>query len=178
MAKGGWIKLYRNLMDNPLWQDNLMLKAWIDLLLRASHKDSKFLFRKKFIVVSKGQMITSQRKLAESWMCCKDTVKTILDKFKDERMITYEADSEKTLITIVNYNIYQDNKSENTDSDSDSYQVSYSDAFQTQGRHEVDSESPHSRRYKNDYKNDINNAQEKKNSASGGRSIFGGEWEE
>ena len=127
---GGWIKVYRDLQYHPIWQDNLMFKAWMDLLLRVNHQENKILFKKDFVTVKKGQTITSLRKLAASWLCHKDTVKRILGKLQEEDMITFECDNEKTLINVVNYELYQGEENGKTDSDQDSHTDSIKDSDQ------------------------------------------------
>lgn len=106
MAKG-WIKTYRDITDHWVYQDNLRFKAWMDLLLRANHKGKRIRFNKGFIDIKKGQTITSLQKLADSWLCSRNTVSTILKEFESDGMIEVNSSKHGTLITIVKYSDFQ-----------------------------------------------------------------------
>ena len=90
-----------------------MASAWIDLLLLANHKDKETIFDKKPILVKRGQRITSVRELSARWGWGKDKTLRFLRLLESEKMIVKESDSRKTLLTIVNYGIYQDCENEN-----------------------------------------------------------------
>lgn len=118
----GWIKLYRQIQDCDIWDDDEQepfdkRSAWIDLLLLANHKDKQTVFDMKPFVVKRGQRITSIRKLGERWHWSRDRVSRYLKLLESLGMIIKESDSRKTLLTIVNYEVYQDT----SDSDEDSY---------------------------------------------------------
>jgi DNA replication protein DnaD len=83
------------------------LKAWMHLLYTVNHSDKKILFDRELITVKRGQLITSQRKLADAWGCSVMTVRAILDLMCKDEMITVETDRKKTLLTVVNYDVYQ-----------------------------------------------------------------------
>lgn len=85
-------------------------QAWVDLLLLANHSDKKILFNGEFIIVERGQYLTSMVKLAEKWKWSRPTVTKFLNLLEKDKMITRSSDNSKTLITIENYGIYQDFK--------------------------------------------------------------------
>lgn len=105
----GWIKLYRQLQDCPIWYGERFSKgqAWVDLLMLANHSDKKIMFNGEFITVQRGQYMTSMVKLSEKWKWNRKTVSSFLKLLENDNMITKVADNTKTLITIVNYGIYQ-----------------------------------------------------------------------
>ena len=105
----GWIKLYRQLQDCPIWYGERFSKgqAWVDLLMLANHSDKKIMFNGEFITVQRGQYLTSMVKLSEKWKWNRKTVSSFLKLLENDNMITKVADNTKTLITIVNYGIYQ-----------------------------------------------------------------------
>lgn len=108
----GYIKIYRDIRHHIIWQGESFSRnaAWIDLLLRANHEDREIVFNGKKILVEKGSFITSQTKLAIAWGWGRTKVHEFLKLLQAENMITYNADKRKTIINIVNYGIYQDNK--------------------------------------------------------------------
>ena len=109
MAEKGWIKLYRQLQECPLWYDEKFTKgqAWVDLLLLANHRDKKILFNSEMITIKRGQYLTSMVKLSGKWKWNRKTVSSYLNMLEKEKMITKLSDNTKTLITIENYEMYQ-----------------------------------------------------------------------
>ena len=150
----GWIKTYRSITDHWVWQDNLRFKAWMDILLRANHKAKRVRFNKGFVDLKKGQTITSLQKLADSWLCCKDTVSNILKEFESDGMITVNSDNHRTLITVVKYGDFQGVS--DAESDAESYAESDAKSYA-----ESDAESTQTRMIKNDIRM-IKNDKEKR----------------
>lgn len=111
MAAKGWISLHRKIQECFLWVDDEPFdrrSAWIDLLLLANHEDKKMIFDGSVIVVGRGQRITSVRKLAERWHWGNQKTLKFLRMLEEEHMIKKESDKRRTLITIVNYGVYND----------------------------------------------------------------------
>ena len=130
--KNGWICLYRQLQDCFLWLSEEpfdVRSAWIDLLLCCNHHDKKIMFDGKPTIIGRGQYMTSIRKLAEKWKWSKDRVKRFLDVLENENMIHRDSDNRRTVLTIVNYRVFQDvcdtNKDTNKDADKDADKSQY-----------------------------------------------------
>lgn len=114
MSKKGYIKLHRSIQDNELWDDPEPFdrrSAWIDLLLMANHKDIEVYYDGKTLTVKRGDMLTSLRKLAVRWGWGKDKVERFMCFLESRHMLTRKRATQRatagTLITIVNYDIYQ-----------------------------------------------------------------------
>lgn len=106
----GWIKLHRKLQDCWIWQENEPFdkrSAWVDLLLSANHSDKKILFNGELIIVKRGQVLTSIRKLSAKWSWSVNRVYRYLRLLESDNMLIKESDNDKTLLTIVNYEVYQ-----------------------------------------------------------------------
>lgn len=73
----------------------------------ANHSDKKIMFNGEFMTVKRGQYLTSMIKLSEKWKWNRKTVSSFLKLLENDKMITKVTDNTKTLITIVNYSIYQ-----------------------------------------------------------------------
>ena len=111
MSEKGWIKTYRKIQDCWLWNEQEPFdkrSAWIDLLLTANHADAKMRFNGEFVTVYKGQIVTSIRNLASKWHWSYDKVGRFLKLLESDGMIKKESDNFRTLLTIENYGIYQD----------------------------------------------------------------------
>lgn len=106
----GWIKLYRQIQECDIWLDEEPFdrrSAWIDLLLLANHEDKNIIFDGHKITVQRGQYLTSVRKLSAKWKWGKNKTLSFLRLLEECEMIKRESDSRRTLITLVNYDIYQ-----------------------------------------------------------------------
>lgn len=112
----GWIKLHRKIQDCWIWFEKEPFdkrSAWIDLLLSANHSDQKLLFNGEFITVQRGQILTSIRKLSDKWKWSYDKTIRFLKLIENDGMIKKESNSYRTLISIENYEVYQDLQSPN-----------------------------------------------------------------
>jgi hypothetical protein len=108
--EGGWIKLYRKIIGNPLWTEKRVFskaEAWIDILLNINHVDKKTMIDSKIITVSKGQWITSEVKLSKRWDWSRNKVRRFLNALKIEKMLTANGTANYTTLTVVNYEFYQ-----------------------------------------------------------------------
>ena len=110
----GYIKVYRDIRDHWIWTDEeepfSRGQAWIDLIMMANHNDRDVLFNGRLIHVEKGCRITSLRRLSERWKWSIHKVSDFLNLLEKEGMISQVRDSKKTLITLINYGIYQSEK--------------------------------------------------------------------
>lgn len=80
--------------------------------MSANHSDNKMLFDGSLILIKRGQFITSIRKLSTKWKWSSTKVTAFLDTLENDQMIKRESDTKKTLISVINYGLYQDNTSE------------------------------------------------------------------
>lgn len=134
MSSKGWIKIHRKIMESAIWSDPLRLKAWMHILLSANHEDKDIFMNGTRITVKEGQFITSNRKLQVAWGCSKNTVQRILFQLQEMDMIRHETPSKRyTLLTVINYGVYQDKVHSNGHSDghSDEHSDGHSDEPQT-----------------------------------------------
>lgn len=160
----GWIKLYRQLQDCWIWLDKEPFdkrSAWVDLLLTANHSDKKILFNGELITVKRGQILTSVRKLSAKWKWSVNKVYRFLKLLESDEMLQKESDKDRTLLTIVNYSIFQcceytnGNSNGNTNGNSDEY------TSETPTETPTNTPTEHKQEYKED-KNEKNVKNEKK----------------
>ena len=160
----GWIKLYRQLQDCWIWLDKEPFdkrSAWVDLLLTANHSDKKILFNGELITVKRGQILTSVRKLSAKWKWSVNKVYRFLKLLESDEMLQKESDKDRTLLTIVNYSIFQcceytnGNSNGNTNGNSDEY------TSETPAETPTNTPTEHKQECK-EYKNDKNVKNEKK----------------
>lgn len=108
--KGGWIKLYRQLQENPLWKSNEPFNrrdAWIDLLLLANHEERVILVNGQKKVIGEGQHWTSFRVLANRWHWSYERVRRYFALLDELDMAHVSVTPSGSLVTIVNYGFFQ-----------------------------------------------------------------------
>ena len=106
----GWISLYRQIENNWVWKSNEPFdkrSAWISLLLKANHKDTKVVISNEVVEVKKGGFITSEVKLSEEWKWGRKKVRNFLKSLEDDRMLSKNSTTKYTGITIENWDLYQ-----------------------------------------------------------------------
>ena len=110
----GWISIHRKLQCHWVWEDKPFSRgqAWIDLLMLANHEDSKFLLGNQLVEAKRGEVITSELKLMARWGWSNTKVRSFLNLLEKDSMVIKKTDSKKSAITITNYCVWQDTKSE------------------------------------------------------------------
>ena len=105
----GWVSLHRQIQNHWVWEDKPFSKgqAWIDMLMLANHKDNKFLLGNELMHVKRGSFITSVRKLGERWEWSNKKIVSFLKLLQNDKMIAYESNTKRTLVTIEKYDFYQ-----------------------------------------------------------------------
>lgn len=109
MAHEGYIKLYRQLLDNDLWKDKPFTKgqAWVDLLLKANYADKTCKIKGKMITIKRGQLLRSADQLASDWGWSRGKVMRFLRELERTGNSTANGTAYGTLITIENYETFQ-----------------------------------------------------------------------
>lgn len=100
----GWIKLHRKFLEWEWFTDANTFRLFLYLLLKANHEEQKW----KGHRVKQGQLITGLFTLSEDLGMGVQSIRTSLIKLKSTNEITIKSNSKYSLITILNWNKYQD----------------------------------------------------------------------
>ena len=109
----GWIKLHRRLIKHWIWKNDKYLKAWIYCLFRANHDSTKILIGSSLVELMPGEFITSRGNFANDTGMTERGVRTFLELLETDKMIVRKTTSKMTMITICNYELYQDKRPAN-----------------------------------------------------------------
>ncbi|GIN93362.1 DNA replication protein DnaD [Siminovitchia terrae] len=115
----GWIKLYRELLDKPIWHESTpeQKTILITLLMMVNHKGKEWEWKGEIYKCEPGQIVTSLPKIVEK--CGKgvtiQNVRTALKRFESFGFLTDESTNRNRLITIVKWGVYQGEDEEETD---------------------------------------------------------------
>ena len=104
--KVGFIKLSRSFLEHPLYfgEEAFNLKeVYLDLNLRALHKEKTKVFRNKLRTYQRGQVEGSIRQFAEWWHMSVNTARRRLKELEQYGFIYVESTNVNTVITLRNY---------------------------------------------------------------------------
>ena len=108
MKNEGWLKLHRRWLDNPIAKRPHYGHLWVTLLLKAAHKQSRFVWNNAKQTLQPGQLLTGRKKLSEQTGIPESTVERILRYFENEHQIEQQKSNKFRIITIKNWKKYQD----------------------------------------------------------------------
>lgn len=112
----GWIKLWRELLDKPIWvlSSPEQKTILITLLLMANHEAAEWEWKGEKITCQPGQAVTSLGSIARKAGkgVTAQNVRTALRRFEKLGFLTNESTNAGRLITIENYALYQRNGDE------------------------------------------------------------------
>jgi predicted transcriptional regulator len=105
----GWISLYRSLLDWEWFSNSEMVHLFIYFLLKANHEPNKW----QGIELSRGQFITGREKIKSETGIPESTIRTCIERLKKSDVITVKTTNKYSIITVCNYDSYQQVKIEN-----------------------------------------------------------------
>lgn len=108
MEGKGFIKIYRKFIKWEWYSNKITKEVFIHLLLKANWKAGKF----EGYDIPRGSLVTSRAKLAKELLTSEQQIRTALKHLKSTGEITIKATNKFTIITIVNYEMYQQNNQE------------------------------------------------------------------
>ncbi len=111
----GWIKLHRKIQDTDGYFNEPFCRnmAWVDMLLLANHDEKFFRVRGIRVIIKRGQIGFTSEKLSERWKWSRGKVLRFLKELQIDGQIVQQKSNVTTLISIVNYNAYQDGSTTN-----------------------------------------------------------------
>jgi DNA-binding MarR family transcriptional regulator len=116
---GGFIKLYRQILESPHWLDEPFTRgqAWVDMILLAN-REAGFVRKQGIrIDLERGDLGWSENELASRWKWSRGKVRRFFNELEKDGMIERKKESKtdkrKFVITICNYSKFQDKDSEN-----------------------------------------------------------------
>ena len=104
----GFIALHREAFNHPLLKDGDRFRAWFWLVANAAWRPTRHDARGKTIQIERGQICAGREWLAKEWKWSPSAVERFLARLETEQMIERQTGLGKTIITICNYDKYQD----------------------------------------------------------------------
>ena len=114
--EGGYIKVYRKMTKWRWYSDEVMFRVFMHLLLTANYEPAYW----RDIKIDRGQTVISVNKLAATLNYSKATVHNALKRLESTGEITRAPNARYTIVTLKNYNEYQENRTVNERQPNDS----------------------------------------------------------
>jgi len=105
MENQGWISLHRKLIDWEWYQNSNVKCLFLHLLLTANFKEKQW----KGITIKRGQVLVGRGELSKILGLSEQQVRTAKNKLKSTNEITSQPTNRYSIITVLNYDLYQDN---------------------------------------------------------------------
>tara|TARA_Y100000592_G_C5424986_1_gene295220 strand:- start:479 stop:1090 length:612 start_codon:yes stop_codon:yes gene_type:complete len=99
----GYIKLYRKILDNGVFENGELLKVFVWCLLRANTKPKTVFGRK----LKAGQFVTGRNSASQELNIPPTTVYDRLMRLKDFGYIKLDSNTKNTVVTVVKFRQYQ-----------------------------------------------------------------------
>ena len=103
----GWMKLHRNLLEKPMFQDAYTLQVLIYCLLRATYKEMCVKVGNQAITLQPGQLLYGRKSVSEKLGMGEGKLRGIMHYLEQNGTIEIESHSRYSIITIVNWEQYQ-----------------------------------------------------------------------
>lgn len=111
MNDNGFILLSRSILDSDVFASQKLLKIWIWCLCKANYKDKSIPLKvgkgERIIKVKRGSFLFGRFKAEEQLYIDGSTIYKLMQKLKDLEMITIESNNQYSVVSICNYDIYQ-----------------------------------------------------------------------
>lgn len=104
----GWFAVKRGITSHPLFSGRPeRLAIWLWLLDNAAWKETKHDIKGKTVMVPRGSVCASERRIAEEVGVGRQVVRTFLARLKDEHMINPDPTHGRNIISLCNWEKYQ-----------------------------------------------------------------------
>ncbi len=105
----GWIKLHRKILEWEWYPNAATRILFLHLLIEANWEDTW----QNGILIKRGQLLTTVKKLATINQQTIQQTRTALERLKSTNEITIKTTSKFSIITVINYDLYQANNKPN-----------------------------------------------------------------
>jgi len=104
----GFILIYRDLINKPYFVDSKTVHLMLYLLLKANYKPKDVFIRGQIVKVKRGQLIFGRKAASEKTGLTEQEIRTRLQFLRNAEFLTSKTTNRFSLITICNYDHYQD----------------------------------------------------------------------
>ena len=104
----GWIKLHRELIGKPIFENEKLLKVWVWCLMKATHTEREQPVGRQIQKLIPGQFITGRHKAGEELSMPPSSAWAYMNMLKDNGSLDIKSNNKYSVVTIENWSFYQD----------------------------------------------------------------------
>lgn len=109
----GYIKMFRSVANKGWYKKRDYFHLWGHLLINATHKGMEYFWNGRTILLQPGQFITGRKQLQHETGINEHKVDRILKVFETEQQIKQQTSNTSRLISILNWENYQQTEQQN-----------------------------------------------------------------
>jgi hypothetical protein len=106
--KNGWIALHRKIYTSTDFKNQMEVAIFMYLLSMAAYQPTNVTYRKKVIILNRGDVSIAYRDLAKIFDTTVNKIRTIVKNLKSSKNITQTLHKRLSVFSIVKYSKYQD----------------------------------------------------------------------
>jgi hypothetical protein len=106
--KNGWIALHRKIYSSSDFKNQLEVAIFMYLLSMASYQPAKVIYRKKTIILKRGDVSIAYMDLAKKFDITVSKIRTIIKNLKNSGNLAQTLHKNLSVFSIVKYSKYQD----------------------------------------------------------------------
>lgn len=112
----GYVRLYRSILDSPIFLDSVLLMVWVYVLAKGNHRPRNATVRAGRgvipVFVDEGEMIWGAGAAAEKMRIAKSTADRALKRLEKLGCVVRKPGRHFTIVTICNWRTYQNRASQ------------------------------------------------------------------
>ena len=107
MENKSYIKLFRKLLNSPIFENEKALKIWIWCLLKATHKEREQLVGQQIVKLKKGDFVFGRKQAAEELKMTESTIYKYIKLLEKLQMISIKSNNKFSVVSIEKWEDYQ-----------------------------------------------------------------------
>ena len=105
--KQGWVLLHRKIWDSKDFNSTLETVIFIYLLTKACHEPTEVIYRRKKILLQRGEICIALRDLAKKFEITVKRVRTILKNLEQAQNLSHRRHKTLSVFFVIKYHKYQ-----------------------------------------------------------------------
>lgn len=110
----GYVALHRQIMDSWVSEDPMALALWVRMLLEATHKPRKKVYKGEAYHLNKGQFLFGLNRWSEKTGIPREVIRKRIDMLVNDNVITRQKHPHISVITVVKWDSYQQDNTAKT----------------------------------------------------------------
>lgn len=107
MENTSYIKLFRKLLNSPIFENEKALKIWIWCLLKATHKEREQLVGQRIVSLKKGEFVFGRKQASEELKMTESTIYKYIKLLEKLQMISIKSNNKFSIVSIEKWEDYQ-----------------------------------------------------------------------